>query len=220
MSVSKSQQLSECQHCQSAYSHGYDGQYCSEECFHSRKGDKALNQLRQDHRLCGTCGGTLKNVEPPTEDWEHEHGSRVQVALNHGGKLVDADEPGTPYGLDLTECADRRATATDSVIGFQYRTPEAEDALKEVEGPNEYARILHSTTGCICGSTDHTKTEDILRECDPVRVLTKYTVAFRKLYRTGAIDRKIDKRTFFNSYKESRDFELALGRALYEGDAQ
>lgn len=209
--MSMSTQLSECRHCKESYEHGYNGEYCSDDCVAASRGEKALNQVRQDHRLCGTCGNFLKQVEPPNDEWVNESKSRTQFALHNGG--IRHNKHGQ-HVFDITNCPDEQRTQTESVIGFQYRTPEATTVIKEREGPTKYDRIKTTATGCSCGCTETTDTEEILRESDPVRILTNYVRTFLFLYAEGTLDTKLDKDRFFEAYKETRDFELAVGRGL------
>lgn len=214
MSISKSpQRTGKCRHCDEEHPlETAVGQFCSNECRLRAKADKALGQVRSQHDLCGTCGGVLKEIDAPDDDWVQREGSRLQAALNNGAEVrMGAGE----LVLDLTECADRRRTAAEAVCGFQNRTEDAEIVVKEREGPDEYTRILETGTGCVCGQTDHSSTDDLLRQADPARVLANYVRTLHRLEREGAISWRVSKTTFFERYRETRDFELALGTALY-----
>lgn len=67
MSVIKARTETECHQCGNTYEYGYDGQYCSQECFLASKGEKALNNIRHDHRFCSTCYRPLKVVYRPDD---------------------------------------------------------------------------------------------------------------------------------------------------------
>lgn len=215
MSISSEpQQTGECRHC--GEEHPIEtavGAFCSVECQYRHKAQKALNQLRSDHRLCGSCGGVLKEITPPDDEWVQEHGSAEQVALNHGGE-ISSDGSGQLV-LDATECADVRRTAVEAVVGFQSRTEDAELVEKEIDGPHQGLRKYRTATGCKCGATDHSETNDVLRKADPLRTLANYVHVFRTLEREGAIPWRIDKDRFFETYREHEDFDVALGAALY-----
>ena len=207
------QRTGECAHCEEEHPlETAVGQFCSDECKTRHQADKALSQVRSDHRICGTCGGILKEVVAPDDEWVNEHGSRLAAALNNGAEYR---QDGSELVLDLTECDDVRRTAAEAVCGFQYRTEEAELVVKEREGPHEHARKLETGTGCCCGSTDPSSTDDLLREADPARVLANYVRTFARLEREGAVPWRVEKTSFFERYRETRDFELALGGALY-----
>ncbi|AXR79006.1 hypothetical protein [Natrarchaeobaculum sulfurireducens] len=204
-----------CRHCEDEHPiETAVGQFCSEACKRLDRADKALSQLRSQHYLCGTCGGQLKEITPPDEDWQHEHGSQTQVALNHGGKYHNVDGA---IALDATDCEDIQRTATDAVIGFEDPTDHAAEVVKETEHAHGL-RQYRTGIGCVCGATDHSSTDDLLREADPARVLANYVQAFRLLERKEAIHWRLDKDAFFETYRETRDFELALGTALNRPD--
>lgn len=213
--MSTSQALTECHHCSETYEHGFDGQYCSEACKDKQQAETSLNLIRHDHRFCGTCGGQLKTIEPPNEDWKHEKGSVTETAIDNGAEYHNVD--GVGLALDATECYRANPTSVESVIGFQYRTPEAITVEKEREGPDEYTRIETTGTGCVCGCTDPSNTDDVLRQANPARVLVNYLRAFRILEREGQTYKVLSKDVFFQTYKETRDFELAIGKGLHEG---
>lgn len=187
--------------------------FCSENCLYRHKAEKALNQVRSDHRICGSCGGLLKEISSPSKGWEQEHASMEQIALNHGGEISSG--PNGELVLDATECADVRRTAVEAVIGLQYRTEEADVVEKELDGPQTFRRYRMGT-GCQCGATDHTTTDDALRKADPVRTLVNYVYVIHTLEREGAIPWRISKGEFFSTYRETRDFDVALGKALYK----
>lgn len=197
-----------CKCCGDEYDEYYAPGFCSEGCYYEDKGDTALNLVRHDHRFCGSCGGVLKEIEEPDSDWVDRSKSREQYALNTGGIYHDGV-------FDITRCPDQQRTQTESVVGFQYRTTEAVTVVKEFEGPDRYSRLRQTGTGCVCGCVDTRNTSDVLRECNPTRVLANYVRAFRLLEREGQLDQRIDKELFFETYRDTRDFDIALGRALH-----
>ena len=60
-------QTQHCHYCGGEYEYGYDGQYCSEECLISQQGEKALRNIKHDHRFCSTCYKPLKVVYRPDD---------------------------------------------------------------------------------------------------------------------------------------------------------
>ena len=58
----------ECEYCEGEYTEGFNEDYCSEQCFFSRKGEKALNTIHNDHTKCSTCGRPRAEIELPKPD--------------------------------------------------------------------------------------------------------------------------------------------------------
>jgi len=185
---------------------------CSETCYYQRKGESALNLLRYDHRLC-TCGRRLKETHCPSDDWKRLRSSAYETVLEHGGELHNVDGK---LALDATQASERRPSATDAVIGFQSRTHNAETVEKEFQGPDQYIRIYRTGTGCECGITDTREKDDALHSVELATVLANYVKRFRELEREGQLDQKIDKQTFFDTFRETQDITFALGKALHE----
>lgn len=199
-----------------------EGSFCSERCYYRKQGDKALDRVRADHRVCASCGGWVKEIDRPSSDWEEKKGSKMEVALEHGAELRSADEPirlahsgnctivGTV--LDATECTD--AHTISGLIGYQHGTVEAESVVREREGPDQWTTLLEMRIGCQCGNTDLSTTDEALREAALPRSLSNHVFTFWRLERDGALPDRLDKDRFFSYYKETRDFEYALGRGL------
>lgn len=211
MSVT-SRQPTECHQCSETYEHGFDGQYCSEACYWRRKGETALNQLRSQHTHCASCGRRLKELDSPDDDWEHARGNAVEVALRHGAEYTQTTDG---IGLDYTDVSDVGTTAIDAVCGFQDRTPEAAEGVKEYEGEHEWSQLHRVGTVCTCGATDTHEGDDALRETEWKTVLANYINTFWELEETGAVQQRLDKDVFINVYYQTRDLELALGKGLY-----
>ena len=203
---------SRCKCCESTFDEYYTPGYCSEACYYRFKGSKAVNILRHDHRLCASCGRWIKEINRPTDEWKHYRGSAYQIALENGATL--SKENGQQL-LDLTQVRDIRPVAVDSVIGFQDATPNAEPVEKEYD-IDEYRRHYGTGLGCTCGVTDTRIVDDTLRGIELASVLANYVTVFRALEREGQLDQRIDKDRFFESFKETRDFELSLGKGLHE----
>jgi len=210
----ESTDIPECAHCENYRNpnKSYRGSYCSETCYYSDKGSNAVNIIQHDHRFCGSCGAVLKQIDPPSEEWEHNRQSMQQVLLENGAELIQGD---SGIEIDATEATGHRPI-TDAVIGFQDSTPEATDVLKDSH-TDKYSieQITRTGLGCECGNADTTHTSDILQQADLVRVLSNYVQTFRLLYHEGQLDQRISKEIFFQEYKRSQDITYALGKALH-----
>jgi len=158
------------------------GSFCSRDCWLRHKGDKALNQLRHDHRFCVSCGRQLKELEePPDETLRQING----------------------------------AESTHSLVGYQYRTPQADIGEIQRDGPTEYQDRIHTGTICECGVTDGREADPDLRQLEIDTVLKNLATTLLALWDEGAIDKKLDVRRYTRTYAESEDFALAVGRGLY-----
>lgn len=189
----------------------YKGSFCNIQCWYAHKGEKALNIPAHDHRLCVSCGRWLKEINRPNQEWKELKASAVETALDHGGKLISE---GGELVLDATECPTVRTTAADAVVGFQTRTGNAEVVEKEFQ-VDDYQRTYATGTGCTCGMTDTRFRDETLQGIELATVLANYVLVFRELEREGQLDKRISKDTFFQTYKDSRDLEYALGKAIY-----
>jgi len=203
-----------CFECQESFDAetGFDRDYCSSECYYTHKGSKAVNNLKHDHRLCANCGRWLKRIDRPTDEWRQVKGSALQVALENGGTLTR--ENGQQV-LDITDVSDTQKVTTDSVCGYEHPTEHAEYVHKEFQ-IDEYRSTFGTGVGCTCGVTDPRDVDKTLREIELASVLANYVLVFRQFYNEGQIDQEISKQQFFSTFKETRDIEYSLGKALFD----
>jgi len=165
--------------------------YCSETCYLRHRGVKALNQVRQDHRLCASCGRQLKELDKPPEEFVE--------------RIKRTNGPAT----------------AEAIVGFQDRTPEGDTGIKEYEGEHEASPLYREGTICDCGVVDTREGDDTLREREWQSVLANFVQVLRLLEREGAIMERLDVQLFAAVFKKSRekhgtgDLELALGAGLY-----
>lgn len=68
MSQVRARNRRSCKACDEYFHDGYNGAYCSEECYLRAKGTKLLNCIRHDHTTCIQCGTQLKEIEEPTDE--------------------------------------------------------------------------------------------------------------------------------------------------------
>jgi len=97
-----------CLHCGEQFTlPGVDRDYCSERCYHTKQGAKALNTIRTDHTVCSSCGRIRASTEPPKPE---EH-----FADKYGGAYNTVDG-------DVTYDAFGQAESQQAAIGFRYPT--------------------------------------------------------------------------------------------------
>lgn len=179
-----------CKECENQIEEYYSPGYCSERCYYKHKGDKALNLLRHDHRICASCGNFLKEIEAPTDSYD----------------LYVQGPDGEPDENQLKNC----------LVGYQHLTPNAEWVEKERQSADEYIPLIGTGTGCECGITDTKEIDPDLQELELAKVLSNYVKVFYELYREGQLDQRINKDVFFSEFKASNDLQYALGCALYK----
>jgi len=202
----------DCAYCDDEYqTPGFQGSFCSPHCFYAKKGDDALNLLRHNHTVCPTCGNELKSVEPPSDDWKHRKGSALDVALQNGGTLTK--DHGQQV-LDLTEVSGSRPVPVESVCGFQYRTEHA-CTVEQTHEIDDYTEVVTTGTGCECGTTDLFTIDNDIQEIALTETLANYVRRFRAFWEEGQLDQRLDKRKFFEAYKDSRDIRYAVGVGLH-----
>jgi hypothetical protein len=203
-----------CHQCGDTYDRGFDGQYCSHDCFYRRRGHKALNIARHDHRLCGTCLRWLKEVDETPEEWQERRRDIEQHCLENGGEYHSVDGQ---LALDITQVTQEHRTSADVVIGFQYLTPNAEIVEREDRrSTNDYQPVVHTGTGCKCGQTQPGETDKDLRQVELATVLTNTVRSMWHFWDEGQLDQRLDKDTFFDAFRESADLEYALGVGLHQ----
>jgi len=83
MSTTQSVPIATCKHCREQFEKptGFDADHCSEKCYFERKGSKALNLIKHDHRFCGSCFRQLKEIEKPPEATLEELTNETSQAL-------------------------------------------------------------------------------------------------------------------------------------------
>jgi len=178
-----------------------DYEYCDTECYYQHRGEKILRQIRNDHTKCASCYAERKTTSHPSEDWKHKKASAVELVLQSGGRYHDVDGK---IALDATQAPDRKPTASDSIIGFEFLT---EKVLK-----------AHGFTYCRCGNVEHHTESESLRSVDLTDVIVNLWDLLLDYYEKDQFgDNKPDKDVLLESLKESdMDFAYSIGRAVYE----
>jgi len=177
-----------------------DDEFCSTECYHRHKGANIQRQIRTDHTRCATCYAERKKTSHPSEDWKHKHESPVELVLQSDGQYHDVDGE---IALDATQAPNRKPTATDSIIGFEYLT-------ENIEYANGFSY-------CKCGNVRHSTESEELRNIELQEVIVNLWGLLKDYYDKGQFgDNKPDKQVLFDTLKESdMDFELSIGKAVY-----
>lgn len=166
----------------------FQGDYCSDRCETRHDGREALAAIKYDHCRCFTCFRALKTINPPKPDFEF-------VANGHGWtRNADGDITLEYYDQSVT-----RSAAT----GFQFLTPTAGKGEKQRDD-----RVITGTICTHCGQTSHVEHDEAVADRDAIGRLATLLDADD--------DVTIDPETLHRTYSETRDVELAVGRALPE----
>lgn len=176
-----------CKRCNDTFEIGYQRGYCSEECWYAYKGDKALNTIRHDHRLCGSCFRVRAEVEKPRpidQDWYIDQPKDGTFTLNPEEDTVDFETFG-------------QEESYEAAIGRRYPTPNEDES-----------------GACLCGTIRTTEEHDILRPIELDNVLARLFKRLCEKERDGELDNRPDRKTFLRSFKDTRCIEYAVGKAL------
>ncbi|WP_092817596.1 hypothetical protein [Halopenitus malekzadehii] len=143
----------------------------------------------------------------------------MDVALANGAVLTNGDGEIT---LDATECRHARPTATDSAIGYQYRTENTTLVVDDVDSGDPYQRLERTKWGCKCGNVDLSERHEVLEDVEIESILPSLWRCLVALVQDNAIGPdQVDanaalKDRFLGAARESwRDWRFIIGYALY-----
>lgn len=161
--------------------------HCDDNCFYRDKGAKALNQLHSDHRVCSTCYGLVKDVEPAKQHWTP--GPDHQTRTDSGPK-------------DISD-------------GLQYPTNRTVWAVDETD-QSEYLRIERTRWGCVCGAVNPRHEIAEIQAVDPTKTIRNLWYALVDAFERGAIEEEPRKEPYLEAFKPPwRGAEYAIGKSLY-----
>lgn len=162
------------------------GSFCSERCLYRHKGEKALRQIRSDHRFCATCFRRLKTVSRPAD-------SRLEDAGL--SRLTREAFVGYQY---------RTEHATDGV-----------DEVAAEERPSD-RRLAYSRTSCECGTVDPSDRHEVLRQLDPKQTVQSLWRCLVELERDGTLTHRPSRGAYLEALRKTDlDWSYAIGRALH-----
>lgn len=190
MSVQSAPETYTCSHCNEEYNdvEKVEGSFCSHQCYYRNKGQKALSQIESDHRWCATCFREVKTTWKPSK------------------KLVigPADHEQDVHYKDV-------------LIGYQHPTENmvwATDDTGEGAERREYQRW-----GCRCGNIDLSSRDEILEAVEIDQLVARLYWCLDSFASKDALDASPDKDELFDALREEwRDWEYAIGRALYSDE--
>jgi len=166
-----------------------DRQYCSTECFYVGEGADVFANILKNPRICPTCFRQVKTIDRPNDD--------------------ELESIGVPK------------TVRDIFMGYQDPT-EATETSEYCETPaeNSAKRKRRPTWGCQCGTLDHRSRSEGIERAEGVTVIRNLLRVLLSAQERGAIDADVSEAAFFAALRErGRDYEYAIGRALYGGPA-
>lgn len=162
-------------------------EYCSKQHYFEHTGREALDSLKYDHRICGSCYRVRAVVSPPRHhsEWYLEEPKDGTFTLNPEEDTVDFETFG-------------QEESYEAAIGRRYPTPNEDES-----------------GACLCGTIRTTEEHDILRPIELDKVLARLFKRLCEKERDGEIDDRPDKRTFLESFRDSRCLEYAVGKSLH-----
>jgi len=133
----------ECGYCEEDFEPpAVSGSFCSADCMYRSRGERALNQIRQDHRLCISCGRQLKTIsEPPDETLRDINGAestRALVGFQYRTPAADFGEV-THEGAHQHSEITRTGTVCSCGVTDQR---EASPTLREIELADVLANLF------------------------------------------------------------------------------
>jgi len=136
---------------------------------------------------------------------QHDH----KFCANCGTQLKEIEKP-----TDETLRQIDGFHSTTALVGYQYRTPQADTGEIDIDDTPGREAV---STGTICGECGNTNQSEVFPE-DHDRHLLEYGQRFleslREKRREGVHDKRIDEQEFFDALVETEDLVLGLGRAI------
>jgi len=188
MSTQSQATTDDCKHCGDEIDVFYTPGYCSDECFYTFKGEKALNQVESDHTVCATCGSVIKTIEKPPQ-----------------GVTVNIPPSDHKQSNGLTE---------NVLIGYQDETVHTR-RYHDAQGNGTQA-IFYTRWSCDCGAVDPNQRDDILEQVDLKKTVTNICERLYELCEKDAIGGSFSHKRFLERFdKEERNWAESVGYGLY-----
>jgi len=106
--------------------------------------------------------------------------------------------------------------APECAIGTQHQTEHTVWGVDDVSD-DPYVTLDRQRWSCECGAVDPSERDAILEDVEIEAAVPNLLRTLHFLDRSGQIDRRPSKERLFNALREAwRDWEYAIGRALYE----
>jgi len=162
--------------------------HCSDECYYTDKGDKALNQIESDHTVCASCHTRIKTIEKPPK--------------------------GTTVNIPPSDHEQATQTTSNVLIGYQYQT---EDTRKYDDAQGDGATaVFYTRWSCECGTVDPNQRDDILEAVDLKATIKNLCERLYDLSRQDAIGGSFSHTRFLEAFqKDERNWAYATGFGLY-----
>ena len=90
----------------------------------------------------------------------------------------------------------------EAIVGFEYYT--------------QHVQKEHGFAYCECGNVEHFSENQFLRDLDPKTAVTNLAALLGTYYKENQIPEKPDAKPLVETIKESEDYALAIGKAVFE----
>jgi len=166
---------------------------------------------------CDVCGTEFEYGHQPgycSEECYHRNaGDNFLQLLKHDHRFCHSDfkrlkEIERPTDEQLRQIDGIHSS--ECVVGFQYKTSEAD--VGEITAKPGVQDTVVTGIICSCGVTDHK--DDYLRNLNPIEAAKRLRNRVIETRLEGQHDYAFDEKTFVEAWNESKDWTLALGRAL------
>jgi len=166
---------------------------------------------------CDVCGEDFEYGYQPgycsEECYHRERGERFLNVLKFDHRFCHSDfrrlkEVERPTDEALRNIEGQHSS--ECVVGFQYKTPEAEIGEKTISAGDKDTVV----TGviCACGATDYK--DDFLRDFSITEAAKRLRERVRETREEGQHDHSFDTEAFVKAWNEHKEWAYAVGRAI------
>lgn len=173
-----------------------------------------------DTYTCGECNTTCTTTVADAYCSEHcrdkNTGRALLNSIRHdhtvcalcGTQLKELEKPPDTFIVG------KGMQTAESIVGYQYQTPEADVGERVVSQKPGRETITTGTVCGECGNTDPSQRFPELEDMACFQYGESILSAVREKRREGVHEKELDDETFFETLRVERDVCVALGRAI------